>query len=77
MADEIDLAQANDELFRQQAIQEHFNRGIRNSMNSVATKCAICGEEIPEARRKAMPGCCKCIVCQSEWEQMHGKWRDA
>lgn len=26
--------------------------------------CAGCGEEIPEPRRKAMPGCIYCIECQ-------------
>jgi len=50
MSDAIDSAQQRDEFFRETAIQEHFNRGIRNVMN-----------------------CGKCIVCQAEWEMMHGK----
>lgn len=29
------------------------------------THCQVCGEEIPEARRKAMPGARTCIDCQS------------
>ena len=29
------------------------------------THCVQCGEEIPEARRRAMPGARACIVCQS------------
>jgi phage/conjugal plasmid C-4 type zinc finger TraR family protein len=28
--------------------------------------CRECGEEIPEARRKAIPGVQTCIPCQSE-----------
>lgn len=28
--------------------------------------CAECGEDIPEARRKALPGVKLCIDCQSE-----------
>lgn len=68
MADEIDRAQANDELFREQAIQEHFNRGIRNSLNGTATKCEDCETEIPAARRKAMPGCTRCVGCQHQYE---------
>jgi phage/conjugal plasmid C-4 type zinc finger TraR family protein len=28
--------------------------------------CAICGEEIPLARRQALPGARTCIACQSE-----------
>ncbi|MEJ1990826.1 MAG: DksA/TraR family C4-type zinc finger protein [Maritimibacter sp.] len=30
------------------------------------TECAECGEEIPEARRKARPGVKLCIDCQQE-----------
>ncbi len=30
------------------------------------TECAECGEAIPEARRKALPGVKLCIDCQSE-----------
>ena len=28
--------------------------------------CAECGEEIPEARRKALPGVRLCLACQEE-----------
>ena len=30
--------------------------------------CIDCGEEIPEARRKAIAGVCRCIHCQFESE---------
>ena len=30
------------------------------------THCTECGEEIPEARRRAMPGVRTCVACQSE-----------
>jgi phage/conjugal plasmid C-4 type zinc finger TraR family protein len=29
------------------------------------THCVECGEEIPEARRRAMPGARTCVQCQS------------
>ncbi|MEA2742017.1 MAG: hypothetical protein QOG25_388 [Acetobacteraceae bacterium] len=29
------------------------------------THCVECGDEIPEARRRAMPGVRTCITCQS------------
>ena len=29
------------------------------------TECVECGEEIPEARRRAMPGTRTCVACQS------------
>lgn len=31
--------------------------------------CDECGEEIPEARRKAIPGVRLCVECQSELER--------
>ena len=30
------------------------------------THCVECGEEIPEARRRARPGARTCVACQSE-----------
>jgi phage/conjugal plasmid C-4 type zinc finger TraR family protein len=30
------------------------------------SNCEDCGEEIPEARRRALPGVRRCIQCQSE-----------
>jgi phage/conjugal plasmid C-4 type zinc finger TraR family protein len=33
------------------------------------THCVECGELIPEARRKAIPGVCLCVSCQSEIEK--------
>ena len=30
------------------------------------TECADCGEPIPEARRRAVPGVTLCIGCQTE-----------
>jgi phage/conjugal plasmid C-4 type zinc finger TraR family protein len=33
------------------------------------THCEECGEAIPEARRKAMPGVRYCVRCQSEVEE--------
>ena len=30
------------------------------------THCVECGEEIPEARRRALPGARTCVECQSE-----------
>jgi phage/conjugal plasmid C-4 type zinc finger TraR family protein len=29
------------------------------------THCVECGEEIPEARRRAVPGAITCVACQS------------
>jgi phage/conjugal plasmid C-4 type zinc finger TraR family protein len=30
-----------------------------------ATHCIVCGDEIPEGRRRALPGARTCVQCQS------------
>lgn len=32
-------------------------------------RCAECDEEIPQARRLALPGVCLCVECQQEKER--------
>lgn len=34
--------------------------------------CTDCGYVIAEERRKAAPGCTRCIICQKDWERHHG-----
>lgn len=33
-----------------------------------ATHCEECGDNLPEARRKAYPGCTMCVGCQRDME---------
>ncbi|MGX8903632.1 TraR/DksA C4-type zinc finger protein, partial [Citrobacter werkmanii] len=33
-----------------------------------ATHCEECGDSLPEARRKAYPGCTMCVSCQQDEE---------
>lgn len=35
--------------------------------------CEDCGEPIPEARRKVVPGCHRCITCQEWHEKTKGR----
>jgi phage/conjugal plasmid C-4 type zinc finger TraR family protein len=35
--------------------------------------CLGCGKEIPEARRRAVPGCCLCVDCQDDAERSMGR----
>lgn len=68
MPDDLDRAQEINEQLLGDAIaaqQRAMPRG-----ESLA-ECEDCGEEIPEARRQAMPGCRKCIDCQTTLEN----WR--
>ena len=55
----------------QEQIQDSINDEIRRARQNVPQGesleyCEVCGEEIPEARRKAVPGVRLCIHCQEE-----------
>jgi phage/conjugal plasmid C-4 type zinc finger TraR family protein len=47
---------------------------VRSQMRSgpSRTHCEECGEPIPEARRKAMPGVRLCVACQEDFDREHG-----
>lgn len=55
----------------QEQIQDSINDEIRRARKNVPSGeslefCEECGEEIPLARRKALPGARLCIHCQEE-----------
>lgn len=64
MTEIIDQASALETMMREQAIQAH--RINRDAVS--ATHCEECYEPLPEARRKAYPGCKMCVDCQGEME---------
>ena len=63
--DIVDRAQNLERLDRETALARA--RGARQSGPSRAT-CEECGEPIPEARRRAVPGVRLCVNCQAEQE---------
>lgn len=71
MPDEMDRVQEQSEQILADILGEHKRKTYVTSAS--LDTCCVCGDSIPEARQKAMPGVCKCIVCQSEWESMHGR----
>jgi len=64
MADFADDASAVEELQRSAALSAH--RINRDAVS--ATHCSPCDDELPEARRKAYPGCTMCVDCLGEME---------
>jgi len=68
--DDMDLCQQINEELISDALATHRRR--RPSGASLEC-CCVCGDDIPEARRLASPGCTKCYSCQLEYEQMHGR----
>ncbi|CAM8247058.1 DksA C4-type domain-containing protein [Citrobacter freundii] len=65
MADFADDASAVEELQRNAALSAH--RINRDAVSAV--KCEECGDRLPEARRKAYPGCTMCVDCQADAEK--------
>lgn len=65
MADDADMAQASSEWLLEAGIAA--NRG-GGHLSDGEKECIDCGEDIPEKRRKAAPGCERCIECQQDME---------
>lgn len=73
MTDEADRAQRAEEMFLQQALRQ-LNAGLRpRDAEPEPETCLACGAEIPEARRRALPGVCTCIECQEAIERGMGR----
>ena len=60
------------------AVQDQIDATVKDAIDraksrlpqgEALTNCANCGNEIPEARRTAMPGVRLCVKCQEEEDQ--------
>jgi phage/conjugal plasmid C-4 type zinc finger TraR family protein len=61
MTDMFDQATDQEEWFRQLALTA---QAAKLPHGISATHCADCGDEIPEARRRAIAGVVRCVDCQ-------------
>lgn len=66
MADWIDRAQEDEAAHQAKSLAAHLRRPRPSVITST---CMSCGEEIPPLRRAALPGCCLCCDCQTEFER--------
>lgn len=60
---------------RDGAVQDQIDDTVNDAVQAARTRmprgesaefCDVCGEEIPEKRRQALPGVRTCVACQSE-----------
>ncbi|EED67944.1 TraR/DksA family transcriptional regulator [Comamonas testosteroni] len=74
MTDFFDRAQARELQLREDALRDQTRRAGLSGKTEAdsATECA-CGALIPEARRKAVPGCQRCVKCESAQERKKGR----
>ena len=68
MTDDIDRAQAREQEMRSDALAEHA-RHVQPAAGDSAKVCTMCDGEIPEGRRRAIPGVKTCIECQKDIEK--------
>jgi phage/conjugal plasmid C-4 type zinc finger TraR family protein len=70
LSDDIDRACEREEELRSDALRDQARRAglLNKTVADSATECEDCGEEIPLARRRAVPGCKTCITCQQRVE---------
>ena len=71
MADFGDLASTASEGHLADALAKRAHARMSAPAES-AHECEDCGDEIPEARRQAVPGCIRCTACQDRYERTHG-----
>jgi len=67
--DEMDLAQAFNEQWIDDCLVEHRRRRGASQSIPADSVCIVCDEPIPAARLAAMPGCTRCIDCQTIFER--------
>ena len=61
--DQFDRAQELDAYYRNQALSA-LKMKTTGKSHVITNHCEDCGEEIPEGRRLAAPGCTRCKDCQ-------------
>lgn len=64
--DDIDRAQEADARFREQSLS--LQARVAAFAGVSRETCIDCGYEIPEGRRKFLPGCIRCVECQEAME---------
>jgi phage/conjugal plasmid C-4 type zinc finger TraR family protein len=71
LTDDIDRASEREAEMRADALFEQARRaGLQGkTVADSAKSCTSCGENIPALRRRAVPGCQLCVVCQTRAER--------
>lgn len=68
----MDRTQGMNQDFQDFALELNHRR--REPANYTGADCIDCEKEIPEERRKALPGCRRCVKCQEQHELL-AHWR--
>lgn len=71
MTNDIDRASEREAEMRADALRDQARRaGLQGkTVADSAKSCTQCSEDIPAQRRRAVPGCQLCVVCQARAEK--------
>ena len=67
--EEAEIAQINNLVMNDNAINKVRDALAKQAKEPSLEECEECGDEIPEARRIAVPGCKLCIYCKEKSER--------
>ena len=70
--DDVEIAERNQGVLDRMSMAAQLAAIPRGE---AATECEDCGDEIPESRRQAAPGCTRCISCQQRFERLRKERR--
>ena len=73
--EEAEVAQINSLISNQNAVDAVRNQLAKQAAQPSAEFCEECGEDIPEMRRKLVPGVQLCIHCQTRLERFKANYR--
>lgn len=73
--EEAEIAQIQSLLTNQNAVSAVQKELARQRSQPSAEFCEECGETIPEARRKLVPGVQMCVYCQERLERFKANYR--
>lgn len=71
MADEIDRAQERHQEWLSDMLRNQARAAAKQQATASAVECEDCGDDIPDARRQALPGVQRCIHCQTIFERVN------
>ena len=74
-SEEGEQAQANALIRDAQALDAVRQKLAKQRSQPSYSHCDACGEDIPEARRIAVPGVTMCIYCQAKSERFTANYR--
>lgn len=71
MSDDVDRASEREQVDRDDALRDQARRAglAGKTVADSASHCEACGDDIPQERQQAVPGCQLCVMCKERQER--------